>query len=117
MDDIKNPGGKPRHVPTEETRQKVMDCTARGVVQKSICQMLGITDKTLVKYYRAELDIGTDDANFQIAGALFKKALKGDTGSMIFWLKTRGGWREKDREEEKPSEIAQVSKVVIEIAK
>jgi hypothetical protein len=34
-------------------------------------------------------------ANASVGGALFNKATKGDTAAMIFWMKTRAGWREK----------------------
>jgi hypothetical protein len=34
-------------------------------------------------------------ANASVGGALFNKATKGDTTAMIFWMKTRAGWREK----------------------
>jgi hypothetical protein len=31
-----------------------------------------------------------------VGGALFNKAKGGDTAAMIFWMKTRAGWREKN---------------------
>lgn len=60
-----------------------------------IARILGVDAKTLRKYYRDELDLASAKANAQIGGALYNKALGGDTASIIFWMKTRAGWSEK----------------------
>jgi len=65
-----------------------------GTPQGTIAQIIGIDDKTLRLYYREELDLATAKANATIGGALFNKAKGGDTTAMIFWMKTRAGWRE-----------------------
>jgi len=84
----------PSHQPTTETRNKVEAMSAIGIPQHDIARVLGIHDDTLRTYYREELDTATIKANTQIGGALFKKALSGDTASLIFWMKTRAGWKE-----------------------
>ena len=61
--------------------------------------MLGISDDTLTKYYKPELEKGRIEANAAVAGTLFEKAKQGDTSSMIFWLKTRAQWSEKNTTE------------------
>jgi hypothetical protein len=66
-----------------------------GTAQSLIADILDIDDKTLRKHYRAELDHATAKANATIGGALFNKAKGGDTAAMIFWMKTRAGWKEK----------------------
>ncbi|WP_196256365.1 hypothetical protein [Burkholderia gladioli] len=53
-----------------------------------------ISTPTLRKHFRRELTEGLVKANTRIAQALFKKAASGNVASMIFWLKTRGGWKE-----------------------
>lgn len=60
-----------------------------------IAQVLQIDVKTLYKYYRRELDTARDLANAQVGGALFNKALAGDTTAQIFWMKTRARWKEE----------------------
>lgn len=83
------------HEPTKESRQLVQLHATIGTPQKVIADILDIDDKTLTKYYRAELDQAMARANASVGGALFNKATKGDTAAMIFWMKTRAGWREK----------------------
>lgn len=89
----KNPG-LPKHVPTDATRQTVQLHAMVGTRQEVIAEILGISQDTLARHYRAELDTSRDKANATIGGALYKKALSGDTASMIFWMKTRARWRE-----------------------
>lgn len=89
------------HIPTEGTRAQV-DALAGlvGLPQAEIAAFLSIDLKTLRKHYRKELDTATVKANAAVAKALFTKATKGnDTGAMIFWLKARAKWREKQPDE------------------
>ncbi len=86
---------KPPHEPTAETKQLVQLHATIGTPQEDIARVLGIDPKTLRKYYRDELDLASAKANATIGGALFNKAKGGDTAAMIFWMKTRAGWREK----------------------
>ena len=69
-----------------------------GLPQAEVAACLGITEKTLRKHYRAELAHATVKANATVATALFQKAIGGDTGAMIFWLKARAKWSEKPAE-------------------
>lgn len=71
---------------------------AVGIPQESMCLVIrdGIDKKTLRKHFRTELDTGTIKANTRIGGRLFNKAMSGDTASLIFWCKTRMGWKESN---------------------
>lgn len=89
----KNPG-LPRHEPTDATRQTVSLHATVGTRQEVIADILGISVDTLQRHYRSELDTSREKANASVGGALYKKAMSGDTASMIFWLKTRARWRE-----------------------
>lgn len=86
--------GRPPHQPTDETRQKVQLHGMVGTRQEVIAEILGISVDSLQRHYRKELDLARDQANASVGGALYKKAMAGDTASMIFWLKTRARWRE-----------------------
>ena len=83
------------HEPSKESRQLVQLHSTIGTPQNVIADIIGIDDKTLRLYYREELDQAMARANASVGGALFNKATKGDTAAMIFWMKTRAGWREK----------------------
>ena len=85
---------RPEHEPTPATRQLVQLHATIGTQQSVIADIIGIDAKTLRKHYRTELDHATAQANAAIGGALFNKAKGGDTAAMIFWMKTRAGWRE-----------------------
>jgi hypothetical protein len=68
-----------------------------GVPEDAIARVLAIDPKTLRKHYRDELDTGQIKATAKVAESLFRKATTDGAQSVtaaIFWLKTRGGWRE-----------------------
>jgi hypothetical protein len=84
---------RPKHNPTPEKRKLVKDLSAVGLPQEQIARKVGIrSSKTLRLHYREELDMGTIDANASVAGALYKKAMDGDTRAQTFWLENRAGW-------------------------
>ena len=71
--------------------------TAYGVPESDIARVIGIDPKTLRKHYRDELDTGQIKATARVAESLFRKATSDGPQSVtaeIFWLKTKGGWRE-----------------------
>ena len=68
-----------------------------GVPEVEISRVIGISDMTLRKYYRNELDTGVTKANAKVAQSLFQKATGDGSQSVtaaIFWMKTRAGWKE-----------------------
>lgn len=91
--------GHPPHEPSQDQRDLVRNLTIAGVSQDRIAAMIGISDVTLRLHYRAELDDGSDKANAAVVGHLFNKCQNGDTAALIFWAKTRLGWKETSRSE------------------
>ena len=87
------PANKKAHKPTDATRRQVETMMAYGATQADVCAVLGITDKTLQKHYRQEIDTATIRANAKVAGKLYEKCMEGDVTSIIFWLKTRAKWK------------------------
>lgn len=91
---------RPCFQPTDEQRRYVEQFAAFGIpIEQMVHLVTGsngkrISENTLRKYFRNELETGTVKANAKIARTLFEKASAGDTASMIFWLKTRARWRE-----------------------
>jgi len=82
------------HFPDDKSKLLVKSLSAVGIRYVDIAQKLGITDDTLRKHYKKELEEGRIDANTQIGSTLFQQAKSGNTTAAIFWLKTRAGWKE-----------------------
>ena len=83
--------------PTDEQRRIVRALSAVGVPQEAIANHLEIDAKTLRKHLRRELDGGMLEANVKIAQTLFSMAtVDRNVAACIFWMKARGGWREKN---------------------
>lgn len=87
----------PPHEPTGPQKQLVQLHAAIGTPQEEIARVIGIDKKTLTKHYRDELDTGMTQANARIGKALFDKAVGGDTVALIWWTKTRMGWKETSK--------------------
>jgi hypothetical protein len=96
--------GRKAFEPSKAQRLLVEMHAAVGTPQLVIADILDINLSTLTKYFRRELDLGEYKANAQVGGALFNKAIKGDTTAMIFWMKTRAGWREARDEQKENSQ-------------
>jgi hypothetical protein len=92
-------GGRAPFEPSEEQRAAVYHYACVGVPQDIIATLMGFSQDTLFKYFETELHTAGPAATANIAGTLYQKAMRGDTASAIFWMKTRGGWRETNRTE------------------
>lgn len=97
---------RPQFQPNDEDRALVEQLAAFGVPIQSMTLFIKdkngkpISERTIRKYFTKELDQGELKANVKVAQTLFKKALSGDTTSMIFWLKTRARWKESPQQVE-----------------
>jgi len=90
------------HQPTDKSRAEVSALVSFGITQEDIARYIGISVDTLAKYYRHELDTALIRANAMVANKLFRKATEGDDlTAMMFWLKTRARWREKDASDDR----------------
>src|SRR3990167_8608810 len=89
--------GRKSHKPDAFHRRQVEAMAGYGVPEADIARVIGIDAKTLRKHYRSELDTGHIKATAKVAEFLFRKATTEGSQAVtaaIFWLKTRGGWRE-----------------------
>lgn len=91
--------GNEPHVPTDERRFVVQHLTAIGYTQAQIALVTGLSVDTLDRHYRAELNNGALVVNAKIAGALYKKAMAGETAAQIWWTKARMGWKATESHE------------------
>ena len=99
MDTENNNVGRPEYEKTKDHTKLVEALTIAGVTQQLIANILKISEPTLRKHYREQLDTSKARANAIISQALFKKAKDGNVVAQIFWLKTQAGWKEKNYHE------------------
>jgi hypothetical protein len=86
--------GTSRFKATDEQRKLVEQMAAFGVSQEQIAGVLGVSVDTIQRHFRKEIDTAATRANTRVAGALYKNAMEGNVSAQIFWMKTRGKWRE-----------------------
>jgi len=100
----RTPGsGRKRYKPSDEDRVKCTAYATVGTPHKDIAVLLDVSIKTLLKYFRKELDYGKAQGNAQMGGRLFKAGMQGSVAAQIFWMKSQAGWREKEPTEPPPS--------------
>ncbi len=95
--------GRRAHIPDPTSRRQVEAMAAYGVPERDVARVLAIDPKTLRKHYREELDTGQIKATAKVAEFLFRKATTDGpqcVTAAIFWMKTRGGWRESPQTHE-----------------
>ena len=94
-----NDVGRPSYIKKDDDAKLVEALAIAGVTQTLIAQIVKISEPTLRKNFRKELDTSKARANAVISQALFKKAKDGNVVAQIFWLKTQAGWKEKNYHE------------------
>lgn len=103
------------HEPTEKTRQQVEAMAAFGLKHDHIARIVGISDETLRKYYRNELDLGLSKVTAQVANSLYKRALSDRSEAVAaakFFLQSQAGWKER-AETEHSGEIRTIGEVMV----
>lgn len=97
--------GRESFSPTSDQRELVQQLASFGLRQSEIVLFVkkkdgtSISEPTLLKNFKDELCTGKVKANVKVAQTLYKKAIGGDTTSMIFWLKSQAGWKDAQRVE------------------
>lgn len=92
--------GRPAFEPTAEQRAMVKSLAGLGTPHEGIRLLVKDGDRpislpTLTKHFEEELESGRVEANAKVAKSLFNQATAGENvTAMIFWLKTRAGWKE-----------------------
>ena len=122
---MENNAGRPEYKKTDEDAKNVEALTIAGVPQKLVSKILKISEPTLRKHYRDELDTSKAKANAVISQSLFKQAREGNIAAQIFWLKTQAGWRETNYHEltgkdgdklfDEPKQLIEIRRVFDEI--
>jgi hypothetical protein len=99
---VKRKPGSNAYEPDDNDRKQVLVLVGMGLTHDQIAKVMGISDESLRKHFREELDTGEAKLNAKVAQNLFNIATSKQSGCVpaaIFWMKTRAGWREKDRVE------------------
>ncbi len=88
------------HKPTAKDRKTAEAMSGYGIRQEVIACVIGVSEPTLRKHYREDLDRGDGMAQAKIGETLYERAVVDrDTTSLIFLAKTRIGLREVSRVE------------------
>lgn len=94
---------KPHHGPLD--LEKVEQLAAQGLTQQQIADCLGISDRTLYERKRTSAEVAEAIKRGQAKGVavvtnkLFEAARGGQPWAICFYMKTRGGWSEKQQVE------------------
>lgn len=108
---------RPRFQPTEKDRQQVIVLCGMGLRHTEIAacifdhKLKPISEPTLRKYFRTELDIGAAKTNGIVAMSLYNRCVAGDTNAIKWYQMNRMGWSERGLSEHsglggKPIEVA-----------
>jgi len=96
----KNKGGRPRLEIAEDQIGQV-EKLAAVLTMEQIADFLGISEQTLRRRMMEDPAVleaykrGKGEALASVATNLIQQAQQGNTTAAIFYLKTQGGWREK----------------------
>ena len=86
------------HTPTEYTRYQVKTMAACGIPKDIMAEIVGCSTFIIDKYYKEEYLTGQYSATYEVAKRLLWTALHGfgkeALAAQMFWLKTRGGWKD-----------------------
>ena len=106
--------GRRAHKPDPFLCRQVEAMAGYGVPENDIARVLVIDPKTLRRHYREELDTGQIKATAKVAEFLFRKATTEGpqcVTAAIFWMKTRGGWREAPQQHQVDLAVRDLSSV------
>ncbi|MDB5415092.1 MAG: hypothetical protein JWR10_3427 [Rubritepida sp.] len=81
-----DPGGRPAHKPTDETRQRVQILTASGMPAWQIASVMLISEPTLRLHYEGDLQLGRASKTAEVIEALFLSAKGGNVSAQKAWL-------------------------------
>ena len=91
------------HITTDIIREQVKQLSAAGMTQEQIAEIIGISVKTLTKYYRQECDLGhmlTVSELIPISLQIAKDTTHKDSASeRRFWLERKGGFVRTEKQD------------------
>lgn len=89
--------GRPKHAPLAKADLELAGfMSLAGVPIATIAKRFGISEGTFRNHYLPSIDIFIAERHGVVVGSLFASIKDGNATSIIFYLKTQCGWREKD---------------------
>ena len=90
--------GRKAYQPTPEERERVKTAAGLGLRDKDISVLAKVTEATLKRHFRQELDDGRAEARSKLSQSMWQMAFtKKHPAINIFMAKTQLGWREVER--------------------
>lgn len=105
--------GNTPYEPTEEARKQVQTMAGLGVSNQDIATILDISNDTLTRHYKRELDTAAIAVNARVAQAAYHKAMSGDPQMLKYWLNCRARWSEKEDDKGGGQTISIVTKTFL----
>lgn len=99
----KRPPWRPRKQPPRNAVARIEELAQEGWNFAGIAKNLGVSHVTLRRWcdespeFEEAITRGRTDLEFKLQNKLLEKALAGDTVAILFYLKSRFGWREGDQ--------------------
>ena len=100
-----NKGGRPAHIPTEQSRERVREMAAAGARLIDIAIDLDICDQTVLKYYRDDFRRARVKAFAKMGKSIYERGIKGESWAATLYAKTQMGWTERPQQIEVTSKI------------
>lgn len=90
----KRPVGKPLHQKTEKTIKIAQALARHGVQGKLIAIAIGISEPTLIKHYKSEMQIARAYAHDAIGRSIYQMGVNGNFNAAKWYSQSQMGWRE-----------------------
>jgi hypothetical protein len=90
--------GQPPYEPTPADRATVQNLAALGATHKEIAMCIGrygVSEPTLRKHFRRELNNSLTEVKALAMSQVVAAMKRGEPWAVCFFLKCRGGWRER----------------------
>jgi len=102
--------GRPEHVPTAETRERVEILVAARMPSWQIAKALGIAEPTLRFHYAEEMEGGRARKTAAVLEALYREGAAGNTSAAKAWLALHGPLEDPPPPQDEPVEAAPLGK-------
>lgn len=99
------------HKRNKAMKEAIQIMTAAGVKKTVMAKILKRSMTYLNDNFSMEMEHGSDILTSKMVNALIQKGLDGNVSAIIFYLKSKAGWREVDRMDTPDGENASISDI------